>query len=128
MLRKIIEERRASGRSNDDMLDALLINGNDTRASLTDEQLIDLIITLIYSGFETVSTTSMMAIKYLHEHPTVLKELVVRMTSVFPFISSVFRLLCCFHEEDVSPHWQLTVNCDINCLNFPHQNIFNHQN
>lgn len=76
MLERIIEERRASGRSNDDMLDALLINGNDTRANLTGEQLIDLIITLIYSGFETVSTTSMMAIKYLHEHPTVLKELV----------------------------------------------------
>jgi len=91
MLGRIIEERRASGRSNDDMLDALLINGNDTRANLTGEQLIDLIITLIYSGFETVSTTSMMAIKYLHEHPTVLKELVVRMTSVFHLISSVFR-------------------------------------
>lgn len=90
MLGRIIEQRRGCEGSNNDMLDALLMNMNNTRAHLTDEQLIDLIITLIYSGFETVSTTSMMAIKYLHEHPTVLKELVVR---IFLQRSADFSLL-----------------------------------
>uniref|UniRef100_A0A6N2LEU0 Cytochrome P450 85A n=1 Tax=Salix viminalis TaxID=40686 RepID=A0A6N2LEU0_SALVM len=33
------------------------------------------IITILYSGYETVSTTSMMAVKYLHDHPLVLEEL-----------------------------------------------------
>ena len=35
----------------------------------------DQIITILYSGYETVSTTSMMAVKYLHDHPRVLEEL-----------------------------------------------------
>lgn len=60
------------------MLDELLMNTDDSKADLTDEQLIDLIISLICSGFKTVSTTSMMAVKYLHEHPLVLQELLVR--------------------------------------------------
>ncbi|XP_020244260.1 cytochrome P450 85A-like [Asparagus officinalis] len=76
MLERIIEERRASKRTSNDMLDALLFSNDDSRANLDDEQLMDLIITFIYSGFETVSTTSMMAVKYLHQHPKVLKELV----------------------------------------------------
>lgn len=47
----------------------------DNRYILRDEEIIDLIITIMYSGYETVSTTSMMAVKYLHDHPNVLKEL-----------------------------------------------------
>uniref|UniRef100_A0A453A8J7 Cytochrome P450 n=1 Tax=Aegilops tauschii subsp. strangulata TaxID=200361 RepID=A0A453A8J7_AEGTS len=51
-------------------------SGNDgTREKLTDEQIIDLLIALIYSGYETMSTTSMMAVKYLSDHPQALEEL-----------------------------------------------------
>lgn len=60
------------------MLDSLLENDENSKAKLTDEQIIDLIIALIYSGYETVSTTSMMAVKYLSDHPTVLQELRVK--------------------------------------------------
>ncbi|XP_008811805.1 cytochrome P450 85A1-like [Phoenix dactylifera] len=75
MLREIIEERRASQCSYNDMLDSLLKNDDTTKVKLTDEQIIDLIIALVYSGYETVSTTSMMAVKYLHDHPRALEEL-----------------------------------------------------
>lgn len=57
------------------MLDSLLKNDDTMKVKLTDEQIIDLIIALVYSGYETVSTTSMMAVKYLYDHPRALQEL-----------------------------------------------------
>lgn len=75
MLREIIEERRASNCPKNDMLDSLLEIDENSKAKLTDEQIIDLIIALVYSGYETVSTTSMMAVKYLSDHPSVLQQL-----------------------------------------------------
>ncbi|KAF5725420.1 cytochrome P450 85A [Tripterygium wilfordii] len=74
MLRQLVEERRGSKESIPDML-GLLMKDDDNNYKLTDEEIIDQIITLLYSGYETVSTTSMMAIKYLHDHPAVLQEL-----------------------------------------------------
>lgn len=75
ILKEIIEERRASKSARNDMLDCLLRMDESARFKLTDEQIIDLIITILYSGYETVSTTSMMSVKYLHDHPKVLEEL-----------------------------------------------------
>nr|XP_018680219.1 PREDICTED: cytochrome P450 85A1-like [Musa acuminata subsp. malaccensis] len=75
LLRRLIEERRISGCSYDDMLGSLLKVDDSSKVKLNDEQIIDLIIALVYSGYETVSTTSMMAVKYLHDHPRVLEEL-----------------------------------------------------
>lgn len=60
------------------MLDCLLNSDESTKNKLTDEQIIDMIITILYSGYETVSTTCMMAVKYIHDHPKVLEELRVR--------------------------------------------------
>ncbi|CAI9109881.1 OLC1v1009806C4 [Oldenlandia corymbosa var. corymbosa] len=73
LLRKLIDERRASGETKDDML-GFLMNTEENKYKLTDEEMIDLIITILYSGYETVSTTSMMAVKYLHDHPKALEE------------------------------------------------------
>ncbi|KAL5217832.1 hypothetical protein ABZP36_018516 [Zizania latifolia] len=75
MLEQMIAERRSFGHVHDDMLDALLTGSEGTREKLTDEQIIDVIITLIYSGYETMSTTSMMAVKYLSDHPKALEQL-----------------------------------------------------
>ncbi|KAL5805775.1 hypothetical protein ACOSQ4_028508 [Xanthoceras sorbifolium] len=74
MLRKLIDERRASGETHQDMLGCLM-NSQENKYKLSDEEIIDQIITILYSGYETVSTTSMMAVKYLHDHPKVLQEL-----------------------------------------------------
>ena len=78
-LAKLIEEKRSSQGREVDMLNCLLKEDNNYK--LDDEEIIDLIITLLYSGYETVSTTSMMAIKYLHEHPLALDQL--RVSSPF---------------------------------------------
>lgn len=74
LLRKLVEERIASGETHHDMLDYLLYSEKN-KYKLNDEEMIDLIITILYSGYETVSTTSMMAIKYLHDHPKALENL-----------------------------------------------------
>lgn len=72
ILQRIIEERRASSVTHSDMLDHLLRKED---YNLSDEEILDQVITVLYSGYETVSTTLMMAIKYLHDHPRALKEL-----------------------------------------------------
>ncbi|KAH0851800.1 hypothetical protein HID58_015243 [Brassica napus] len=51
------------------------IQKEDNRYPLTDEEIRDQVVTILYSGYETVSTTSMMALKYLHDHPKALEEL-----------------------------------------------------
>ncbi|KAL5759342.1 hypothetical protein ACOSP7_017867 [Xanthoceras sorbifolium] len=74
LLTKIMKERRASSVTHNDMLDELLRN-EDSNYKLSDEEIIDQVITILYSGYETVSKTTMMAIKYLHDHPRALQEL-----------------------------------------------------
>ncbi|KAL6961130.1 hypothetical protein U1Q18_038893 [Sarracenia purpurea var. burkii] len=74
MLGKLVRERRASQETQHDML-GILMDSEENRYKLSDEEIIDQIITILYSGYETVSTTSMMAVKYLHDHPDVLQEL-----------------------------------------------------
>lgn len=74
MLRQLIDGRRASKLYHQDMLGRLM-RTEENKFKLTDEEIIDQIITILYSGYETVSTTSMMAVKYLHDHPRVLQEL-----------------------------------------------------
>lgn len=74
MLKQIMKKRRASSVTHNDMLDQLLRN-EDSNYSLSDEEILDQVITILYSGYETVSKTSMMAIKYLHDHPRALQEL-----------------------------------------------------
>ncbi|XAR71315.1 hypothetical protein NMG60_11028520 [Bertholletia excelsa] len=69
MLGRLLEKRRDSGQAQRDMLGVLMNH------KLTDEEIIDQMITILYSGYETVSTTSMMAVKFLHDHPEVLEEL-----------------------------------------------------
>ncbi|KAH7516121.1 hypothetical protein FEM48_Zijuj10G0101300 [Ziziphus jujuba var. spinosa] len=74
ILRQIMEERRGSITRNKDMLDQIL-KDEKSKFSLTDEEIIDQMITILFAGYETVSTTSMMAIKYLHDNPKALQEL-----------------------------------------------------
>ncbi|KAG9130070.1 hypothetical protein Leryth_012826 [Lithospermum erythrorhizon] len=78
LLRNLIEERRKDScqeKQQPDMLDLLMKGGTEGKYKLNDDEIIDLIITILYSGYETISTTSMMAVKYLHDHPKVLEEL-----------------------------------------------------
>ncbi|KAI5678868.1 hypothetical protein M9H77_09818 [Catharanthus roseus] len=74
IIREMIENRRASLKTHDDMLSSILSN-EDPRYALNDGERDDQIIMILNSGYETISTTTMMAIKYLHDHPQALQEL-----------------------------------------------------
>ncbi|KAA0039425.1 hypothetical protein IC582_020651 [Cucumis melo] len=73
LLEQLIKERRDSKIQKNDMLGYFMSEEN--KYKLNDEEIIDQIITVLYSGYETVSTTSMMAVKFLHDHPKVLQQL-----------------------------------------------------
>lgn len=72
MLKQVMKERRASSAKHDDML-YYLMNDDSGSCNLNDEEIIDQIITILYSGYEMVSTMLMMAIKYLNDHPRALQ-------------------------------------------------------
>ena len=71
------ERRRATSSEGTDVLSSLLLEDQEDRR-LTDEQIIDVLIGLAFGGFETVSAASMMALKFLHDHPRALQEARVR--------------------------------------------------
>ncbi|KAJ3679703.1 hypothetical protein LUZ60_017714 [Juncus effusus] len=76
MLGEMVDERRASMCHKNDILDTLLKSEDcNNMTKLSDEQIIDLIITFAFSGYETVTGLMMMAVKYLHDHPKVQEEL-----------------------------------------------------
>jgi len=72
MLSELIAKRRASSATHSDILDRLLRN-EDGKYKLNDEEIMEQITTILYSGYETVSTTTMMAIKYLCDNPDILQ-------------------------------------------------------
>uniref|UniRef100_A0A7N0ZRE0 Cytochrome P450 n=1 Tax=Kalanchoe fedtschenkoi TaxID=63787 RepID=A0A7N0ZRE0_KALFE len=73
LLSQLMETRRAdSSMMYNDMLSFLM---EDTKYPLTDEEIVDQVVTMLYSGYETVSTTSMMAVKYLTDNPQFLQQL-----------------------------------------------------
>lgn len=92
ILSQLLEERRASNESHQDMLSCLM-GRDESKHKLSDEEIIDLVITIMYSGYETVSTTSMMAVKYLHDHPKVLEELRVS-ARLICFLNYHLQLKC----------------------------------
>ncbi|CAK8534090.1 unnamed protein product [Lathyrus sativus] len=74
MLRQILEERKASNETYKDMLSCLM-KTDENKYKLNEDEILDLELTLMYSGYETVSTTTMMALKFLHDNPKALEEI-----------------------------------------------------
>ncbi|CAL0318185.1 unnamed protein product [Lupinus luteus] len=73
ILKMLLAKRKASSVIHDDNLQQLL--ESDSKYKLDEEEVIEQIITILYSGYETVSTTTMMAVKYLYDHPKALQAI-----------------------------------------------------
>ncbi|CAL5390876.1 unnamed protein product [Camellia sinensis] len=67
MLRRPVEERRACQETKHDMLGLLMNGGEENRYNLTDEEIIDQMIAILYSGYETVFTQKTYYIRFLLE-------------------------------------------------------------
>ncbi|GLJ40696.1 hypothetical protein SUGI_0840560 [Cryptomeria japonica] len=75
-LRAVVKKRRNESENSDhyDMLAALL-NEKSEGESLSDDQIIDLLLSLLVAGYETTSTIMTLAVKFLTETPKALAEL-----------------------------------------------------
>lgn len=76
IVRRLIDERRASGEANGDLLDMLLeARDEDTGQGMTDAQLRDEVLTIFGAGHETTANTLTFACWVLARHPEVLARL-----------------------------------------------------
>ncbi|KAI3453662.1 hypothetical protein Pfo_010325 [Paulownia fortunei] len=76
MLRNMLQERRERPRKTQtDFFDYLLVELQREDTLLTEAIALDLIFVLLFASFETTSLALTLAIKFLVEHPLVLKEL-----------------------------------------------------
>ncbi|KAK6781715.1 hypothetical protein RDI58_019511 [Solanum bulbocastanum] len=76
MLKRILEERKSQPRKEQsDFFDYVLEELQSKDTILTEAIALDLMFVLLFASFETTSLAITLAIKFLHEHPKVLKEL-----------------------------------------------------
>lgn len=94
MMKQVVKERRTSSAAHHDILGELM--NYNSKYRLGDDEIFDQIITLLYSGYETVSVTTMMTIKYLKDHPKALEEIIVHMFFInrFFFFFRSARVVC----------------------------------
>ncbi|CAN0896209.1 Cytochrome P450 85A1 [Linum grandiflorum] len=73
--KEVIKERRSTTSSTtyNDLLGQMM--SDESKYPLDDGEIIAQVITILNSGYETVSKISMMSLKYLHQHPIALQEL-----------------------------------------------------
>ena len=74
----VVRERRKAkglGETKDDMLGAML--EEEAGGGLSDEMIVDFLVSLLVAGYETTSTTMTLAVKYLTETPLALTQLKV---------------------------------------------------
>lgn len=78
LVQKIIQSKRSSGVSTfpKDVIDVLLLN-NASDQPLTDDLIADNIIDMMIPGEDSVPVLMTLAIKYLSDSPTALKQLTV---------------------------------------------------
>ncbi|XP_051149270.1 cytochrome P450 85A1-like [Andrographis paniculata] len=76
ILAEMLEKRRGEMKEKEarDMLEILVRNEEQKYSLSDDDEIIEQIVTILYSGYETVSKTLMMCVKYLHDHPQILQE------------------------------------------------------
>ncbi|CAL0318186.1 unnamed protein product [Lupinus luteus] len=74
LLEELLAKRKASSVTHDDFLEQLIRN-SDSNYNSSDEEIIEQIITILYAGYESVSSTAMMSVKYLHDNPRALQAI-----------------------------------------------------
>lgn len=84
MLKNLMQERRATPRKElSDFFDYVLEELKKEGTILTEAIALDLMFVLLFASFETTSLALTLAIKFLSDHPRVLKQLTV--SKILPF-------------------------------------------
>jgi (+)-abscisic acid 8'-hydroxylase len=77
VLSDIVRERRAQGEPGADLLGCLMQSRNgddDGGALLTDEQVADNVIGVLFAAQDTTASMLTWIVKYLHDHPKLLED------------------------------------------------------
>ncbi|KAJ6946327.1 cytochrome P450 87A3 [Populus alba x Populus x berolinensis] len=78
MLKNLLQERRANPRKHEtDFFDYVLEELQKNKTILTEEIALDLMFVLLFASFETTSLGLTLAVKFISDHPLVLKKLTV---------------------------------------------------
>ncbi|KAJ6962485.1 hypothetical protein NC652_001214 [Populus alba x Populus x berolinensis] len=76
MLKNLLQERRANPRKHEtDFFDYVLEELQKNKTILTEEIALDLMFVLLFASFETTSLGLTLAVKFISDHPLVLKKL-----------------------------------------------------
>ncbi|KAL9406406.1 hypothetical protein Peur_003378 [Populus x canadensis] len=76
MLKNLLQERQANPRKHEtDFFDYVLEELQKNKTILTEEIALDLMFVLLFASFETTSLGLTLAVKFISDHPLVLKEL-----------------------------------------------------
>ncbi|KAL1217171.1 Abscisic acid 8'-hydroxylase 2 [Cardamine amara subsp. amara] len=73
-LRRVIEKRRESGREEGGLLGVLLGTKDQKRKGLSDSQIADNIIGVIFAAIDTTASVLTWLLKYLHDNPNLLQQ------------------------------------------------------
>lgn len=84
LLLNIINQRKQSGETHDDLLDMLLASKYEDGSSMTTEQLIDEILILFAAGHETTSNALVFTLMLLAQHPQIQDKLYDEVKTLHP--------------------------------------------
>jgi cytochrome P450 family 110 len=90
-----IAERRAENNPNRiDILSLLMSSKDEAGNPMTDQELRDELMTLLFAGYETTATAMAWALYLIHQHPQVLEKLLAELDTLgdSPDPMSIFRL------------------------------------
>lgn len=93
ILKAIIEERKKSGKKEDDLLDMLLDSRYEDGTAMTEEQLIDEILILFTAGHETTSNALTFTCELLARHPHEQEKIVEEVTAAQRETDSLYEFL-----------------------------------
>ena len=85
-VRRLIEKRRENKREEGGLLGVLLGAKDQKRNGLSDSQIADNIIGVIFAATDTTASVLTWLLKYLHDHPNLLQEVSVSNFIFFKFV------------------------------------------
>lgn len=109
ILKNIIEQRRISGKRENDLLDMLLDARYDDGSPMDDEQLIDEMLILFTAGHETTSNALTFTTQLIAKHPNVQQKLFKEVTTAKAESSNLFEFLqqCTFTRQVIEESMRL---------------------
>lgn len=109
ILKRIIDQRKASGKREDDLLDMLLDARYDDGTAMSEQQLIDEILILFTAGHETTSNALTFTCELLARHPEEQEKIAAEVKDAKSTTNTLFEFLgkCRYTQQTVEEAMRL---------------------